>query len=189
MEKSITVLGGAFSVGKSTLQKKIQEHHGDKLYFIPDHARLLLEERGGIEQVQGEGPEALRDFQLEVMEEYLRSEGKALWQNKPIISDGSLVEVLAYSQGILGPQVLNVLHNLVRTRNHIYNVIHLRPTPECLEDDGLRHTDIAFQRIVDKRIQDICTVHNVPRFSVGTSDLQKRYNIAMFTLLHGHDHG
>jgi nicotinamide riboside kinase len=183
--KQITVLGGAFSVGKSTLQGLIEAQHGDKIHYIPDYARTLLEQRGGIEVVQGEGPKALQDFQMDVLEAYIRGEAEALKQNKPVLADGSLIEVLAYSQGILGQTELNLLHNLIRQRNKIYQVVHLRPTTECVEDDGLRHTDLVFQKIIDKRVQDIATVHHVPRFSIVSADLQKRYAVAMFTLLHG----
>jgi nicotinamide riboside kinase len=185
--KQITVVGGAYSVGKSTLIQEIQNKHPDTVQYIPDFARVLLEQRGGIEHVQGQGAEALRDFQLEVMEEYIRAEQQALRQNKPILSDGSLVEVLAYSQGVLDQNTLNILHNLVRMRSQIYQIIHLRPHPDLFEGDGIRHTDVAFQRIIDKRIQDIAMVHNVPRFSVSTTDLQQRYNIALFSLLHNHE--
>lgn len=185
--KKITVLGGAYSVGKSTLQEFIVANNPDMIHVIPDFARQLLEERGGIQNVQEEGAKALQDFQMDVMEAYIRAEGQALRQNKPILSDGSLVEVLAYSQGVLNAYQLNTLHNLIRTRNKIYQIVHLRPCAELLEDDGLRHTDIAFQRIIDKRVQDIATIHNVPRWSVATTDVQKRYNIALFSLLHNHE--
>lgn len=185
MNKRIAVLGGAFSSGKSTLQKTIKEMSGDSVYHIEDGARALLEQRGGISDIEAKGTNALADFQLDVMEWYLREESKALRQNKPILSDGSLIEVLAYSQGILDQGVLNTLHNLVRARSQIYNVVHLRPHADLIEDDGLRHTDIAFQKIIDRRVEQIGVLHNVPRVSVTTTDLQERYKVAMFTLLHG----
>lgn len=187
MNRKITVLGGAYSVGKSTLQEEMLLQNPGMIHVIPDHARILLEERGGIAEVQERGADALEDFQLDVMEEYLRSESEALRQPKPILSDGSLIEVLAYSQGVLDMGKLTTLHNLVRTRKHIYQVLHLRPHPDLFEGDGIRHTDLAFQRIIDKRIQDICVMHDIPRMSISTTDLAQRYRVAFFTLLHGSD--
>lgn len=181
--KPITIVGGSFSVGKSTLMNTIQEKHGDAFHYIPDLARQILEERGGVEQVQQGGEESLRDFQLQVMEDYLRAETQAQSQEKPILSDGSLIEVLAYSPRILRANELQLLHNLIHCRKKIYHLVHLRPTEILLERDGVRHTDESFRSNIDQRVKAIAYIHHIPRFSVETSDLEKRYNIAIHTLL------
>lgn len=150
------VLSGAFSTGKSSLMKMAKETYGDRLHYIEDGSRELIKQflpnGGGLESLP---LDKVVEFQEQMLEYYVKQEGNRP-ANKITLSDGSLNEVLAYSQGVLSPAVLHFIENMIRykVRSQMYHVLKLPVGTFDVERDGERHENEAFQRIIDKRITD-----------------------------------
>lgn len=157
MEKersSIIVLGGAFSTGKSTMLEQIRHDFGDQFAYILDGGREILE-------TYGTTPEnlslnELQHVQRAIMAHYLREEKEALRTQRTVISDGSLVEVAAYSQFILEPRDFQRLNAELRYRcfKNLYKYVKF-PASLPVEGDGVRHEDEEFRSTVDKRIDRV----------------------------------
>lgn len=148
------VLGGAFSTGKTSVVNGVKSKLGGLASYVGDGARAILEDMG--RPVESLSEQERKDFQMEVFEEYLRQETTAQADPKTrvVISDGSLLEALAYSELVgVNKTLLNALKTITTTRRQVYTIIHLPTHHIQIEDDSLRHTSEEYQQKVDETIR------------------------------------
>lgn len=170
----IIVLGGAFSTGKSTMLEQIKHDFGDQFAYILDGGREILE-------TYGTTPEnlslsELQHVQRAIMAHYLREEKEALKTQKTVISDGSLVEVAAYSQFILEPRDFQRLDAELRYRSfkNLYKYVKF-PASVPIEADGVRHEDEAFRTLIDKRIDRVLSKNTFEVTNIVSDHFCERY--------------
>ena len=148
------VLGGAFSTGKTSVVNGVKSRLGGLASYVGDGARTILEEMG--RPVESLSEQERKEFQMQVFEEYLRQETSAQADpnTRVVISDGSLLEALAYSE-LVGVQktLLNALKTITTTRRQVYTIIHLPTQHIQIENDSLRHTSEEYQQKVDETIR------------------------------------
>lgn len=172
--QQIIVLGGAFSTGKSTMMEQIKHDFGDQFAYIMDGGREILE-------TYGTTPENLSLHELQhvqraIMAHYLREEKEALRSKKTVISDGSLVEVAAYSQFILDPRDFQRLDAELRYRSfkNLYKYVKF-PASVPIESDGVRHEDEEFRQLVDKRIHRVLEKNTFEAVQIVSDEFFERY--------------
>lgn len=170
----IIVLGGAFSTGKSTMMDQIKHDFGDQFAYILDGGREVLE-------TYGTTPEnlslnELQHVQRAIMAHYLREEKEALRTQKTVISDGSLVEVAAYSQFILEPRDFQRLNAELRYRSYknLYKYVKF-PATTPIEVDGVRHEDEEFRKLIDKRIDRVLEKNTFEVTNIVSDHFCERY--------------
>lgn len=78
------------------------------------------------------------------------------------LMDNSLIEALAYCEGLPMPEALidKVYEHLMDYRNH--SVAYVIPPTIPLENDGLRHSDKEFRIEIHQRIMQIIEAFNIP---------------------------
>lgn len=78
------------------------------------------------------------------------------------LMDNSLIEALAYCEGLPMPEALidKVYEHLMDYRNH--SVAYVIPPTIPLENDGLRHIDKEFRIVIHQRIMRIIEAFNIP---------------------------
>ena len=152
----IFVLSGSFSVGKSTLLEALQKKYGDSLDFISDGGRAVIMKVApeGIENIS---LEKRKNLQKGVFEYYLERELPYVssGSTKLAISDASMIEVAAYSEGLLDEEYLSQIHECISERAAQYCILKLPIGVTPLFEDGIRNEDLEFQRVVDERMNRI----------------------------------
>lgn len=182
-KSNIIVLGGAFSTGKSTMLEQIKHDFGEKYNYITDGGREMLELYAG-----GRTPEELDECELEIvqraiMAHYIEAEHAAMKDPRTTISDGSLVEVAAYSQFILGPRDFQRLNAELRYRSYKNTYTYIKfPTSIPIEYDGVRHTDYEHRDLIDKRIERVLAKNDFDVVRLVSDNMVERYTQILTTL-------
>lgn len=174
----IVVLGGAFSTGKSTLLHALEQNFGERYRYIRDGAREIIQDyTNGGDTVEECSISTLQQIQRDVMEYYLRAE--AAHDGRITISDGSLVEVAAYSQHVLDSRDFLTLNSLMRYRDmkDIYKYVKFPINCTPITYDGVRHTDEDLQFLIDKRIDSILALNHFKTLRLPSAmlDFRDRY--------------
>lgn len=164
------ILAGTFSVGKSTTAKALKEKLPD-FHHIPDQARVWLNENK-LTSNELSTPQK-RELQLDVMESYVQEESIAEKGKKCAIFDSSLVEVLAYSEGILNVREMNVLRKLLQLYKHNYTALIFPPTIP-LDDDNLRHTDPEFRVKIHTDVVRTLQRFDIPHLYILSQSIEDR---------------
>lgn len=136
------LITGAMGVGKTTLAKHIAEARGYKI--LPEVARIMAEEGYKLDK------EITPEIELEMLRRQVLLE-----QEENYIADRGLIDLLAYCL-ILFPEETELLNKVnLALADAVYDtVIYLEPEFP-IEDDGLRSTDVAFQKQIDETIKFI----------------------------------
>lgn len=175
---SIVVISGAYSTGKTRLLNELKNHYGDRIHYIKEGAREVIEEayNGKVDELN---PVELKDLQLDLLEKQIRDESYALKNSPVTISDSSLIEIHSYSHGLLDKSILDTIERFIETRRGIYEIIHCSSHALPLEKDGLRHEDELFRHIIDHRIQQMVQCKQLPVINLLTADFNQRMRVAV----------
>lgn len=173
----ITSLNGSYSVGKSTLASELQKKLTDTRY-TPDLARVYLN-RNNLKS-DTLTPKQRQEMQLWVAATYIGAMTQAHNSRINTLMDGSLIEVAAYSEGVLSPtQMAAIGRFITKFKDSMLALVILPTIP--LQNDNLRHTDEAFRIEIHKRIMDVITSFNIPYQYLVGSTIEERtteaYNI------------
>ncbi len=163
---------GAQGVGKTTLAQQINIDYPE-FKVLPEGARLA--EKAGFKLDHTATVET--ELWLINKQSELESE-QDNW-----VADRCGIDLLAYIQYLFSQE-----HNLIEFANKTlvpkfsnYDLVIYLPSGEFgIEDDGLRTTDIKFQKDIDDNIKDILEKHKIPFVKiVGTPEerLEKVKNI------------
>ncbi len=103
------------------------------------------------------------------------------------LMDNSLIEALAYCQGLPMPEPImdKVYEHLMDYRNH--SVAYVIPPTIPLEDDGLRHNDKEFRVEIHQRIMQIIEAFNIPHHLISFQGAGYRAHEVLLT--HKTKHG
>lgn len=187
-ERKIIVIGGAFSTGKSTLIEGIKKEFGEKYRYIPDAAReVIASHMKEGETIENCSREKVGDIQREIMDRYIDQESRH--DGRVTIADGSLVEVLAYSEGVLSPSDKILIGCLLNYRGimGMYTYIKMPIGVTPVTYDGLRHTDLAHQAMINNHLDFILDRFEINTIRLNTtSDFTPRYQQVRDTLRHLH---
>lgn len=130
-------------------------------------------------------PQEQKDYQLAVLEHYLREEADARNEHKDILSDGYMIETLAYGLPILGEYNIKLIHNLIEQRKDLLTIIKFPIIEEMrMDDDGLRDTDKEYQKTIDRRIGEILYIHDIKPIELSRKDVQGRVEEVLLHILH-----
>ncbi|MBS8122528.1 ATP/GTP-binding protein [Candidatus Vampirococcus lugosii] len=159
-------ISGAHGVGKTNLLEKLELENYTKINEI---ARELIEIMGNPKNME---PIDKSNFQHNVFIQQLIQEKKA----KNFISDRSIYDILAYSEGLYCYDFLEKVANLKKR----YDAIFYIPIEFELENDGVRFEGIEFQKEIDNRIVDLLEIF-YPDYYTLTGTVEERtekfYNI------------
>lgn len=176
-------LSGAFNTGKSTVFDAVQKQTNGKFHYSNDGGRAVLEELGTQRGVMS--PQEQKDYQLAVLEHYLREEADARNEHKDILSDGYMIETLAYGLPILGEYNIKFIHNLIEQRKDLLTIIKFPIIEDMrMDDDGLRDTDKEYQKTIDRRIGEILYIHDIKPIELTRKDVQGRVEEVLLHILH-----
>jgi nicotinamide riboside kinase len=182
--KTIT-LSGAFNTGKTTVFNEVKKSTNKAFHYSPDGGRAVLEELGTQRGVMS--PQEQKDYQMRVCEHYLREEALARNEKKPILSDGYMIETLAYGLPVLDDYSIRLIHNLIAQRKEIVTVIKFPLLGDIkMDDDGLRDTDKEYQKTINNRIDEILYIHDIKPIELTRKDVQGRVEEVLVQLLHRH---
>ena len=157
-------INGSYSVGKSTICKKIEQEYPE-LFHTPDLAREWLERKGKSSQDLTNNERV--ELQQWVAASYVGNMKYADISKRTNIMDGSLMEVLAYSEDVLSETFIKQIYRILGKYNGEMAALVIPPTIH-LENDGLRHTDVQFRIVIHERIMHIINQLGIPhKFIVG----------------------
>lgn len=132
---------GSFSTGKTTLAKQLAKKLRCKL--LPEVARQMIAEGYRLDI------EATPELELLMAERQLDLEQEEHW-----VADRCMIDILAYSMVLFDDdKFLNELNDLLDKAK--YDKIFYTPIEFQIKDDGIRSTDIEFQKKVDEAIKEI----------------------------------
>ena len=163
---------GAQGVGKTTLAQQINKEYS-RFKILPEGARLA--EKAGYKLDHT----ATVETELWLINKQIELES----EQDNWVADRCGIDLLAYIQYLFSQE-----HNLIEfaTKTLVpkfsnYDLVIYLPSGEFgIEDDGLRTTDIKFQKDIDDNIKDILEKHKIPFVKiVGTPEerLEKVKNI------------
>lgn len=180
--QSIT-FDGAFSTYKTTTFDYFKQNHGadPRFYLIEDQGRKMLQDLGF--DANNMTPEQVEEGQLYVIEGYIREEDKARSMGKIAVSDGSLIEGLAYAKGIFSDRIYAVYNNILKSRATRYTSMYFPVLQKDIENDGLRHTNIEYQHHIDSVILSILREHKIRTLTIATPDRDVRAAIVTMDIL------
>lgn len=168
----IFTLGGSFETGKTQIFERIQAQKKDAWQFVPDITKQLLTEH----------PTAFSD--IEVMQEVLREAICATVvaiknkDGRPMICDGSILDIAARGQFILDTQDYVFLQKHIRAmddaKNTVYIQLPLTAIPTSIPPEIQYEQHHRINRILRKN-------HGieVERVSPVIQTFQNRYNRVM----------
>ncbi|MFA6077259.1 MAG: ATP-binding protein [Candidatus Paceibacterota bacterium] len=148
------VIIGAQGVGKTTLAKQINKHYPD-FKILPEAARLALEAGYKLDQtatIETEHWLIAKQIELE--------SGEGKW-----VADRSCIDLLAYIHHLFSEEsaLIEFATKTLVPRFDKYDLVLYLPSGEFdIEDDGVRSTDIEFQRAIDERFKDVLKKHKIP---------------------------
>lgn len=148
------VITGAQGVGKTTLAGQINKHYPD-FKILPEAARLAQEIGYKLDHtatIETEHWLIAKQIELE------NADGK--W-----VADRSSIDLLAYIHHLFAEEsslIKFATETLVPRFSKYDLVLHLPSGQFAIEDDGVRTTDIKFQRDIDERIRHIFEKHKIP---------------------------
>jgi nicotinamide riboside kinase len=142
----ITIIG-AQGVGKTTLAQQINKNYPE-FKILPEAARLAQKAGYKLDHT------ATVDTELWLINKQIELEsGEDNW-----VADRSGIDLLAYIQYLFS-QEYSLIEFATKTlvpRFSNYDLVIYLPSGEfAIEDDGLRTTDIKFQKDIDDKIKDI----------------------------------
>ena len=145
---------GSFCTGKTTLAKDLSEATGFRM--LPEVARLMIEEGYKLDK------EVTPEIEHEIIKRQVFLELGGVYED--IIADRCLIDIAAYCSVLFKNEhdFLNeVSYKLSRAR---YDFIFYLEPEFSIEDDGIRSTDIKFQKQVDKQIIKILKTKFFPNW-------------------------
>lgn len=177
------VITGAMGVGKSTLanmlEKELRKQIED-IYVLPEIAREMIAEGYNMDYgvtLDFERDMLYRQTLLEIEDNY--------------IADRGIIDIMAYTsvifldnfdkEGIIGPNdiALDLLNKINEEYCKAkYDIIFYLPPEFPIEDDGVRSTDVVFQKQIDQKIKDILSTGSFKWYTLSGSR-QKRLKQAL----------
>ena len=146
---------GAQGVGKTTLAKQINKKYPD-FKILPEAARLAKEAGHNLDHtatVETEHWLIAKQIELENTEE-------SAW-----VADRCSIDLLAYIHHLFSEEnsLIEFANKTLVPRFSNYDLVIYLPSGQfAIEDDGLRTTDIKFQREIDARIKSILEKYKTP---------------------------
>lgn len=148
------VITGAQGVGKTTLAEQINKHYPD-FKILPEAARLAKEAGYDLDET------ATRETELWLIAKQMELEsGEGKW-----VADRCGIDLLAYIHHLFSEEssLIEFATKTLVPRFSKYDFVLYLPSGQfAIEDDGLRSTDIKFQRAIDERIKQILEAHKIP---------------------------
>jgi len=148
------VITGAQGVGKTTLARQIKKHYTD-FKVLHEAARLAKEAGYNLDKT------ATTETELWLIAKQIELESaEAKW-----VADRCCIDLLAYINHLFSEEVslIEFATKTLVSRFKKYDLVLYLPSGEfAIHDDGLRSTDIEFQKAIDERIRDILEKHKIP---------------------------
>jgi len=148
------VIIGAQGVGKTTLAKQINEEYPD-FKILPEAARLAVEAGYKLDHT------ATRETELWLIAKQIELEGgEGNW-----VADRCSIDLFAYIQHLFSrdASLIEFANKTLVPRFSEYDLVLYLPSGEfAIEDDGLRATDVKFQKAIDERIKGILEKYKIP---------------------------
>jgi nicotinamide riboside kinase len=161
-------LSGSYSVGKSTVMDKLNPKGWLK---TNDLAREYLSRHNLNSNSLTD--EQRRQLQLWVTASYIGNMKQAESAKMNHLMDSSLIEVYAYSDGVLPEnQLMYILNYLMKYREDMIALVF--PPTIKLEDDGLRHIDKEFRLTIHGRIMQVIDALQIPYHYIVSSTVEDR---------------
>jgi nicotinamide riboside kinase len=145
---------GAQGVGKTTLAQQINEYYPD-LKILPEVARLAKKAGYALDQ----NAKTETEFWL-ITKQIELENAESKW-----VADRCGIDLLAYIHHLFSEEssLIEFATKTLVPRFSNYDLVLYLPGGQFpIEDDGVRTTDIKFQRTIDKRIRDILKKHKIP---------------------------
>lgn len=148
------VITGAQGVGKTTLAHQINKDYPD-FKILPEAARLAIEAGYKLDQTATvETEHWLIAKQVELESE------KGKW-----VADRCGIDLLAYIEHLFSDDLslIEFANKTLVPRFRNYDLVLYLPSGEfAIEDDGVRTTDVEFQKAIDQRVRDVLERHKIP---------------------------
>jgi nicotinamide riboside kinase len=149
---------GAQGVGKTTLAKQINEAYPD-FKILPEAARLAVEAGYKLDHT------ATTETELWLIAKQIELENEiGNW-----VADRSCIDLFAYIHLLFSEEsaLIEFATKTLVPRFSKYDLVLYLPSGQfAIEDDGVRTTDIEFQRAVDERVRDILEKNKIPFFRI-----------------------
>ena len=145
---------GAQGVGKTTLAQQINKDY-PLFKILPEAARLAQEAGYSLDHT------ATVETEIWLINKQIELESTdGNW-----VADRCGIDLLAYIEHLFSRE-LDLIEFAVKTltpRFNNYDLIIYLPSGEfAIKDDGVRTTDIKFQKDIDQQIRDILEKHQIP---------------------------
>lgn len=158
-------LAGSHGTGKTTLLSETASALG--LPALHELAREEIKKRGKLPHQMT--PDELADFQATLLYDQVHAERT---HKSGFISDRSLLDVLAYSQGTKYYDILKLKAKYVLEERPYDKVFYL-PVEFPMQSDGVRKEDEEFRMEIDRRIKELLTEFKID-FSTVTGNIEER---------------
>jgi nicotinamide riboside kinase len=149
---------GAQGVGKTTLASQINKNYPD-FKILPEAARLAKEAGYNLDQT------ATTETELWLIAKQIELENvEGKW-----VADRCGIDLLAYIHYLFSgePALIEFAAKTLAPRFSNYDLVLYLPGGQfAIEDDGVRITDIKFQRDVDRHVRNILEKHKIPFIEV-----------------------
>lgn len=155
------LITGAMGTGKTTLTSDISKNIGYKI--LPEVARLMAEE----------GYKLDKKITPEIELEILRRQVLLEEEKEDYIADRGLIDLLAYCL-VLFPEEEDLLNKInIALSNACYDIVFYLPIEFPIEEDGVRSTDVVFQKKIDEKIKFILSVNKFNYYKIKGSRLSR----------------
>ncbi len=144
---------GAQGVGKTTLAQQINKYY-PQIQILPEAARLAQKEGYKLDHT------ATVETELWLINKQVELENDL----NDWVADRCSIDLLAYIQYLFSHEfdlIEFATKTLVPKFSNYDLVIYLPSGEFAIEDDGLRTTDLKFQKDVDNQIRDILDKHKI----------------------------
>ena len=144
---------GAQGVGKTTLAQQINKDY-PKFEILPEAARLAQKRGFKLDHT------ATVETELWLINKQIELEER----NDNWVADRCGIDLLAYIQYLFSKEydLIDFANKTLIPKFSNYDLIIYLPSGEfAIEDDGLRTTDIKFQKDIDNQIRDILEKHKI----------------------------
>lgn len=165
---------GAQGTGKTTLVELLSKRLSD--YKVAENPRRLLSSKLSTFKINKEGDIYSQSF----MSGYIAYE---ILSNEDILSDRSMLDAFAYTllnenmSKLKKQQMIKMYVEVLKSQD----ITFYTPIEFMLEQDGVRDTNLKYQKEVDKLIRRLANKYNVKLIKL-TGTVEKRYNKILKTL-------
>lgn len=167
-----TVISGTHGGGKTSTVEEIEKRIRQEKHIVTyDQARHYLKEKNWHSDTINDVQRV--ELQLNTLARYIGALIHATRTRLNALMDGSLIEVKAYSQGVLSQNYMDAIDK--RLSEYKYSVVaYVLPPTIPLVDDGLRFTNKEFRIEIHQRIMRIIQEHDIPYHLITSQSIEDR---------------